>query len=117
MYVGTDVGVWATTDGGVNWNPFSDGLPNVAVYDLKLHAPTRLLRAATHGRGLWERQLDVAGIANARLVIRNHVMDTGRLRPSPSDVPSAWEDRGRHINLGDPLFWWDCADVKVDSPV
>ena len=117
MYVGTDVGVWATTDGGANWFLFSDGLPNVDVYDLKLHAPTRLLRAATHGRGLWERQLDVAGVANVRLVIRNHVMDTGRLTPSPSGLPSAWEDRGRQVNLGDPLFWWNCADVKVDSPV
>jgi hypothetical protein len=44
-------------------------------------------------------------------------MDTGRLTPSPSGLPSAWEDPGRQINLGDPLFWWNCADVKVDSPV
>ena len=117
MYVGTDVGVWTTTDGGANWFPFSDGLPNVDVYDLKLHAQTRLLRAATHGRGLWERQLGDAGAADVRLVIRDHVMDTGRLTPSPSGLASAWEDPGRQINLGDPLFWWNCADVKVDSPV
>ena len=75
-----------------------NGLPNVDVYDLKLHAPTRLLRAATHGRGLWEHQLDGAGTADVRLVIRDHVMDTGRLTPSPSGLPSAWEDRaGRSI--------------------
>ena len=117
MYVGTDVGVWTTTDGGANWYPFSDGLPNVAVYDLKLHAPSRLLRAATHGRGLWERQLEGAGATDVRLLIRDHVMDTGRLTPSPSGLASAWEDPGRQINLGDPLFWWNCADVKVDSPV
>jgi hypothetical protein len=36
-----------------------------------------LLRAATHGRGLWERQLDGAGVADVRLLIRDHVMDTG----------------------------------------
>jgi len=117
MYVGTDVGVWVTTDGGANWSPFNDGLPNVDVYDLKLHAPTRLLRAATHGRGLWERQLDGAGAPDVRLVIRDHVMDTGRLTPSPSGLVSAWEDPYRQVNLGDPLFWWNCADVKVDSPV
>jgi photosystem II stability/assembly factor-like uncharacterized protein len=117
MYVGTDVGVWATMDGGANWDLFSDALPNVAVYDLKLHAPTRLLRAATHGRGLWERKLDAADAANVRIVIRDHVMDTGRQTPSPSGLPSAWEDPGRQVNLGDPLFWWNCADVKVDSPV
>jgi photosystem II stability/assembly factor-like uncharacterized protein len=117
MYVGTDVGVWMTTDGGANWDLFGDGLPNVDVYDLKLHAPTRLLRAATHGRGLWECQLDGAGAADVRLVIRDHVMDAGRLTPSPSGLASAWEDPGRQVSLGDPLFWWNCADVKVDSPV
>jgi photosystem II stability/assembly factor-like uncharacterized protein len=117
MYVGTDVGVWVTTDGGANWSPFNDGLPNVDVYDLKLHAPTRLLRAATHGRGLWERQLDVASVPDVRLVMRDHIMDTGRLTPSPSGLASAWEDPYRQVNLGDPLFWWNCADVKVDSPV
>ena len=117
MYVGTDVGVWATTDGGANWNPFSDGLPSVAVYDLKLHAQTRLLRAATHGRGVWECKLDVAGVPEVRIVIRDHVMDTGRLTPSPFGLPSAWEDPGRQVNLGDPLFWWNCADVKIDSPM
>ena len=117
MYVGTDVGVWMTTDGGANWNSFNDGFPNVAVYDLKLHVPTRLLRAATHGRGLWERKLDIPGDPDVRIVIRDHVMDTGRLSPSPSGLPSAWEDPDRQINLGDPLFWWNCADVKVNSPV
>jgi hypothetical protein len=117
MYVGTDVGVWTTADGGANWSLFGDGLPNVGVYDLKLHAPTRLLRAATHGRGLWECQVDGADAADVRLVIRDHVMDTGRLTPSPSGLPSAWQDSSRQVNLGDPLFWWNCADVKVDSPL
>jgi hypothetical protein len=54
-YAGSDVGVWRTTDDGAHWSLFNEGLPNTAVYDLKLQAPTRLLRAGTHGRGVWER--------------------------------------------------------------
>src|SRR5262249_15636587 len=78
MYIGADLGVFRTTDAGSTWSLFSDGLPNVAVYDLKLHAPTRLLRAGTHGRGLWERKLDVTSGADVDLYLRDHLMDTAR---------------------------------------
>jgi photosystem II stability/assembly factor-like uncharacterized protein len=57
-YVGTEIGIFKTSDSGSNWEPFDQGLPNCAVYDLRLQVPTRLLRAGTHGRGLWECKLD-----------------------------------------------------------
>jgi photosystem II stability/assembly factor-like uncharacterized protein len=117
MYVATDVGVYRTTDTGVNWTLFNDGLPNVAVYDLKLHASTRTLRAATHGRGLWERKLDVSSEPPVRLVVRDNLMDTGRLTPPPSGVPCAWDDPLRQVSLNDTVYWWQCADVKVDAPL
>ncbi len=34
------------------------GLPNVAISDMQLHAPTRIARAFTHGRSMWEIPLD-----------------------------------------------------------
>ena len=117
MYVATDVGVYRTTDGGTTWDLFNDGMPNVAVYDLKLHAPTLALRAAAHGRGLWERQLGAATPSDVRVVLRDNIMDTGRKTPSPSGVSAAWEDPLRQVNLNDAIFWWQCADVKVDSPI
>jgi hypothetical protein len=30
------------------------GLPRVTVVDVKFHRATRTLRAATHGRGMWD---------------------------------------------------------------
>jgi hypothetical protein len=57
MYIGTDVGVFSTIDRGNNWVWFSEGLPNCQVYDLRLNTSKHLLRAATHGRGMWERYL------------------------------------------------------------
>lgn len=56
LYVGTDVGVFVTPDGGLNWMTLQSGFPNVAVLGLKLH-PSRILRAGTHGRGMWDLQL------------------------------------------------------------
>jgi hypothetical protein len=54
LYVATDIGVYASTDGGANWQPFGLGLPRVAGFDIAIQSPNRVLRVATHGRGLWE---------------------------------------------------------------
>jgi hypothetical protein len=53
-YIGTDVGVWASTNSGVNWVPYQVGLPNVVVTDLHIRSSTRKLVAGTYGRGAWE---------------------------------------------------------------
>jgi photosystem II stability/assembly factor-like uncharacterized protein len=56
-YVGTNLGVWASRDGGRDWEPFGAGLPYAVVSDLTIQASSRKLHAATHGRGLWETDL------------------------------------------------------------
>ena len=38
MYVGTDIGVYRTTDAGTSWSLFSDGLPNCAVWDMRCYS-------------------------------------------------------------------------------
>lgn len=58
VYVGADVGVWHSVDGGLNWQPLENGLPDAPVFDLQIHPTQRLLRAATHGRGVYEYSLD-----------------------------------------------------------
>ena len=116
FYVGTDIGVFRTTDAGATWQQFSDGLPNTAVYDLWLHSTMRLLRAATHGRGLWERKLDVATQPNVDLFVRDHLMSTSRILPAPSPVVASFEDPRHHVSVGDNLWWWQCVDVKIDVP-
>ena len=57
MYVGTDLGVLYTIDGGKNWTVFNEGLPHCQVYDMRL-SRSGLLRIATHGRGMWQRKIN-----------------------------------------------------------
>jgi hypothetical protein len=59
IWVGADIGVWVSEDGGKRWEPCQAGLPDAAVVDLKFHPTLRLLRASTHGRGCFE--LEVPG--------------------------------------------------------
>lgn len=115
VYIATDVAVFRTINGGNTWTQFSDGLPNSAVFDLKLHDARRLLRAAVHGRGIWERRLDVPTMHDVDIFVRDNLVDTGRFAPSPSGVAAPFEDDRHHIQLGDPLWWWQCADAKIDA--
>jgi hypothetical protein len=57
LFAGTDHGVYASTDGGVSWHPFGKGFPNVEIFDLALQSPARILRAATHGLGIWQASI------------------------------------------------------------
>lgn len=57
IFAGTDIGVFRSIDGGASWEPFSDGLPRVAVFGMEFHRTQRLLRIATHGRGMYEYDL------------------------------------------------------------
>jgi uncharacterized protein (TIGR03437 family) len=57
LYVATDVGVFSTSDGGNTWFTLGTGLPRVSVTGLRLHRPTRVLRAGTFGRSMWDLYL------------------------------------------------------------
>jgi hypothetical protein len=54
IYLGTDKGVYASRDGGANWSVYGAGFPHVSVFGLEIQNQSRLLRAATHGRGMYE---------------------------------------------------------------
>ncbi len=64
IYAGTDIGVYISTDGGAGWNPFGTGLPRSSVFGVAIQNPNRILRVATHGRGMWEIPLPNATPAN-----------------------------------------------------
>ena len=54
VYAGADIGVWHSADSGATWEPLPNNLPDAPVFDLQIHPTQRLLRASTHGRGLFE---------------------------------------------------------------
>lgn len=60
LYVGTDVGVFASFDGGNLWTPYGRGLSRSPVNALEITEKSNgdiVLRAATHGRSMWEVDL------------------------------------------------------------
>jgi hypothetical protein len=63
LYIATDVGVFACPDPEAatpctNWTVLGDGLPNSPVLSLALRRHSGILRAATHGRSMWQIQVN-----------------------------------------------------------
>jgi photosystem II stability/assembly factor-like uncharacterized protein len=54
LFVGTELGLWISVDGGGSWAEFKGGdFPSVAVREVQVHPRENDLVIATHGRGIW----------------------------------------------------------------
>jgi hypothetical protein len=84
VYVGTDVGVFASEDGGATWQVPHDGPANVAVFQLFWMNTT--LVAVTHGRGMY-----TADAAAAPPAAFNKVAPLSGGVNQPAGVAASWQ--------------------------
>jgi len=95
IYIGSDVGVLQGIKAGAVWdwtgvfNLTTATFPEAAVTCLAIHPRTRVLRAATHGLGVWEIPLDVPTASDPDLYLRVNAADSGRLS---AGARPAWLD-------------------------
>ena len=113
VFLGSDVGCWRGVRSGSTWSwaPFSQGLPEVGITDLALHQRARLLRAATHGRGVWEYPLEAATGQEPEIYMRVNAADTGRVTGGTRFpwVEGAQDPTRKNSNV----YHWMSADIKV----
>jgi len=66
MYLGNDFGVYRTDNSGESWERMNNGMPFVPMLDFDCFNfdDTRLLRAATYGRGIFELDLEAYSSVN-----------------------------------------------------
>ncbi len=96
LFIGTDLGVYVSTDRGGSWQRFMTGLPTVPVRDLEIQPRDRELIAATHGRAIW-----IVGIAALEGLTDRVVADGAALfEPPPAfqfgESPRGGESYGQH---------------------
>jgi hypothetical protein len=123
VYIGCDVGVFQSRDGGNTWRAFYDGLPPTPVFDLALHPSEHLLRAFTHGRSVWERRTDIEPCPDPPpagpeidLYMRDHRYAVGA-GSTPVELLDPVRRDGRKPDtpeLRPPLLWTAGPDLKVD---
>ncbi len=107
LYAGADIGVWRSINSGDTWEVFSHNLPDASVLDLDILPAVRVLRATTHGRGVFEIPLDKVQ-RGVELVLRANPLDQRR-RDARSGVatPSA---------LGHSTTFEESPDIYVEAP-
>ena len=90
IYVGTDLGVYHSADGGASWSPFSQGLPMVAIFDLALknYPSGKFLVAATHGRSLWRIALSQPANPTPTPTVTPTATATARPTATPTVTPT-----------------------------
>jgi len=84
LYVGTDIGVYASADRGETWDVVGD-LPSTFVHDLIVHPRDQVMVIATHGRGMWA--------LDARLVRGEEVEEVEEEEERPRRREGEEEDR------------------------
>ena len=58
IFVGTDLGVYYSLNGGGSWGYISNDLPMIPVFDMKVHQTQRYLAIGTYGRSMYTFDLD-----------------------------------------------------------
>jgi photosystem II stability/assembly factor-like uncharacterized protein len=99
MFLGNDFGVYSSTNNGVNWSKLKNGFPFVPVIEFSYFNfdGTRLLRAATYGRGVFELVLE--GFTSVNEIVSN------------SDAIRSWP------NPASDLLWIDLPEIAEDKYV
>ncbi|MCW8804076.1 MAG: T9SS type A sorting domain-containing protein [Ignavibacteriaceae bacterium] len=57
-FIGSDIGVFLTQDNGTNWVELQSNLPNTVIIHLDYSHSNQMMRAGTHGRGVYEAFID-----------------------------------------------------------
>jgi photosystem II stability/assembly factor-like uncharacterized protein len=94
LYLGTELGVLASLDGGDTWNPLGSGLPTIAVHDIAVQSEAQELVLGTHGRGFWVLDISTLGSWNEEIANGPVHLFT------PKDL-TRWERRSGAYTTGD----------------
>jgi photosystem II stability/assembly factor-like uncharacterized protein len=58
FFVATDIGIYFTSNNGTVWEDVGGDIPNTVIMHLDYSPSTRMVRAGTHGRGVFEAFID-----------------------------------------------------------
>jgi photosystem II stability/assembly factor-like uncharacterized protein len=108
VFCGGDSSVFRWNSAGLTWELWDEGLPNAPIFHLGIQNSARLIRAASFGRGVWERPLDGPPGQLVDIYLRDDILDPAR-GPAPLGVPHPFAP----ANL---VWWWQSEDIKVDAP-
>jgi hypothetical protein len=92
LFLGTELGLFISVDGGVRWARFTGGFPDkVAVRDLVIHPRDHDLVIATHGRGIYIVE-DLTALRHLTSAVMEQEVAMLPSRPAVMIIPSSIQD-------------------------
>lgn len=109
LFVGTDLGLFATIDGGRSWTRMRNGLPTNPVHDLAIHQRDNELVVGTHGRGIYIGDIvPLQGLTTQALstdVSLFDVQTTVQWASPPQPVTASLNYNGQSRPAGVPIYY------------
>ena len=95
LYLGMNYGVYYIDNTFVNWQPFSNNLPNVIISELEVNTANNKVYAATYGRGLWRSNNFATSLS-----VKEFELNNISLYPNPtSKVINLLWNRNDHVTI------------------
>lgn len=85
LYAATDLGVYITTDGGIEWTEYNDGMPVTFAMDIHFHPTDTTLRIGTLGRGAWRTKSLPENNPTHTTELDNSIFSVGQPFPNPAN--------------------------------
>ena len=103
LYLGTDNGAYTSFDNGASWNPFYEGLPNVAVHDLTIQARDKHLLLGTHGRSIYKADISLLQGISEKTIGTLMLADIASVRASRRWGSTGFNNYGAYFEPSVPL--------------
>jgi photosystem II stability/assembly factor-like uncharacterized protein len=121
LFVGTEMGAYASIDGGRTWTKLVNGMPTQPVHDLLIHPRDNEVIIATHGRGMFIGDISpLQELTPAVIAADAHLFDVQPaiqwspvLRPTGATINFAGESRPNGVLINYYLRRPASGDVKV----
>ena len=106
LFVGNDHGLYAGLHGGKHWIPFSQGMPAVAVHDLKIQPKSKDLVVGTHGRSIYKVNISELEQLNPSILESSvHLFAPEKIRAS-SRWGRSWSTFGAPFVPSTQIKWY-----------
>jgi len=89
MFVGTELGLYVTIDGGNNWTKWTNGYPTVSTYDMVIHPREHDLVIGTFGRAFWVLD-DIRPLRDLAKNGADQLEKAIRVFPAPDAYQAEW---------------------------
>lgn len=121
LFVGTELGIYASIDGGSNWTKFMNNVPTNPAYDMAIHSRENELVVATHGRGIFIA--DISSLQGMTPAVMNSGMELFDITPSVQylrelrNVSASTNFNGESRTPGSHIYFYHATGGKATVKV